>query len=569
MSTPLSEKSARQVKTVLLVNPPDPGLLSGGLGYMYFEPPLGLLYVHTYLKQRPDLDVRVVDLNIEYSAVRDEKTLSALIQEHCREVQPDLVSIAALYYSGIETFHTVAQLFREHAPHSVITMGGHYPTHLTELCLADPVVDYAILSEGETGLSDLIDALNAGRPLDLVEGVGFRTPEGVQKNPRITFWKQYATSPRLDYGSLDFHKYFKSGRQVLDRLHKSGEIRMATLTATRGCPNKCAFCSSPTFWRRRWRPRDVQMVVDEIRHLRDNFGANTFLFNDENICANLRWFNEFLDAITPLGIRWMSYGGLQVRPLADRSLVAKMYKSGICLFNLAIESGNDATLQRIYKPLTIEQTAQAVGNIRALGDGYMTGFFITGFHFETRADVQKTLDFAASLPIDWKCFYCFQPFPGSELYQDCLREGIIDSFNPNYGENYYAPSLKHLDYTDAELQDMNYFANLRLNFLGNINLLAGTAQGQAQARRDFEYVESMASGHVFALHGLARLDALEGNPQAARAHLLKAKTAFEQKKDYWTPYLNGLGVDLDQEYRRACQQAEGHPSGDNQHRQQA
>lgn len=539
------------IRKVLLINPPSANMLldSGSLGYSYFEPPLGVMYVYSFLKKRGDLDVTLVDLNVEYSRVAGRQSLDSLVEYYCKIYEPDLVGIAALYYSDIKVFHKVAKLFKKYRSESIIIMGGHYPSLLTECCLEDETIDYAVLSEGETGLSDLINALNHGTPLEEVEGLGYREGAGIRINPRIHFWKEFKNTPALDFSAIPFEKYFKEGRMILDRIYAPEDIRPATLTASRGCPNKCRFCSSPTFWRRRWRARDVESVVNEMQGLIDKYGVNTFLFNDENICANTTWFRELLDKIAPLKINWMSYGGLQVSPLADQDLVARMYDSGICLFNLAIESGVDQTLERIHKPLTVDKVYRAVENINIQGEKYSTGFFITGFPFETREEVIQTLDFAMGLQIDWKCFYCFQPFPGTELYKECLDQGLIESFNPDYKESFYPPKMKHVDYTVEELGYINYMANLRCNFLDNINLNKGTTQGLEQARRDFAYVDSIAGGHVLALHGLARVEQLNGNTEEAQEYLAKAMTALQNAPEQWELYLKELGLKLEMEHQ--------------------
>ena len=141
------------IKKILFLNPPDPMLVEDvkNQGYAYFEPPIGLLYVYSYLKNQNKYDVYFVDLNIEMKFISKKKledTLEDLINLH----KPDLVAISALYYTSRDIFHKVAKKIKEINPNIKTVFGGHYPTHITNLALEDKNVDYAIISEGELGL---------------------------------------------------------------------------------------------------------------------------------------------------------------------------------------------------------------------------------------------------------------------------------------------------------------------------------------------------------------------------------------------------------------------------------
>jgi anaerobic magnesium-protoporphyrin IX monomethyl ester cyclase len=530
---------------ILLLNPPDPKLLqdAGAPGYAYFEPPLGLLYVYSHLKGRGAHDVRFLDMNIEMR-FKSRLGLKETLNRALSDFRPDLVAIASLYYSSIPVFHAIAAAIKEGFPDVTVAMGGHYPTHMTADCLADPNVDFAILAEGELGLSGLLDALNAGTDLAEVEGLAFKTAGQITRNPRKSFWSGFSSSGRLPWEDIDFRSYFQDSRNVLQRVADRKDLRIAAITATRGCPNNCTFCSSPSFWKRRWRKRPVSEISAEIVFLKTTYGVNTIVFNDENISADPKWFMGLMDELEKLDVVWISNGGLSISSINDEKIIRKMYSSGIGLFNLAVESGSDETLRRVNKRLTLEQTRNVIRLIRENGDGFAIGFFITGFPFEDFAGVRKTIAFAEELDLDWRCFYCFQPFPGCELMEYCQSQGLIDSFDPNYGENAFAPKLKYLDYTAEELNHENYLANLRVNFVGNRNLLLATEASLAQAERDFKYVLDMIPDHVFAFLGLAGVSERRGEALERDRYLLCAKEAAGSSGFDWRKYLDIFAVNI-------------------------
>lgn len=536
-----------KIRKILFLNPPDPSLIENNTsaGYAYYEPPLGLLYVYSFMKNRDDLEVKFVDLNIEMKFISKMNIVDTL-KTHINDFRPDLIAISTLYYSSIHVFHLLAKHIKNINSNILVVFGGHYPTHLTDKCLSDSNIDYAILSEGELGFSDLIDALNGQKILKDVEGVAFKNGEDIIKNPRLTFWEGFANVKRLPWEDTHFHYYFREGRNVLYRIKKKEEIRLATVTATRGCPNTCTFCSSSSFWKRRWRKRNISNVIDEIRYLKDSYHINTVVFNDENISINKSWLIEFLKELKKLNITWISGGGLSIRTINDDNVIQTMYESGIGLFNLAIESGSNNTLKRVKKPLTIEETDNTIKLIRKHGNAVAIGFFIVGFPFEDLASVKQTIDYADSLDLDWKCFYCFQPFPGSDLYTYSKERRLIEDFDIHYGENYFSPDMKHIDYTSVELNRLNYKANIKSNFVDNRNLKIGTNHSLQQAERDFRYVLDMAPNHVFALLGLSEVMRLQKRNDQRIEYLKLAKDAMKENNGTdWAYYLKQFEYDID------------------------
>lgn len=537
-----------KIKKTLFLNPPDPALVKDApdLGYAYFEPPLGLLYVYSYLKNKKKYDTYFVDLNIEMkfiSRLNLYQSLKYLIDFY----KPDMVAISALYYSSINTFHIIAKKIKEINPKIIVVLGGHYPTHITDMALADKNVDYVVISEGELGLAALIDGLNTSSNLENIEGIAFIKNGKLIKNDRKIFWSGFENSKRLPWEDVQVDYYFKEGRHFLYRVYSKDEIRLGAVTATRGCPNQCTFCSSHRFFKRRWRCRKVDLIIDEIKFLKDNCSVNTIVFNDENMTVNKNWLLNLLDELKKLNIKWIAGAGLAVRMINDEELIKKMYESGIALFTLAIESSNDETLKKIKKPLSIDEAKNVIRLIRKYGNGFILGFFITGFPFETKKDILDTLEFAGKLDLDWRSYYCFQPLPGTELHDYCIDNNLMDGYDSsNYTELHYAAEIKYIDYTSKELDKLNYKSNIKYNFLKNRNLLLGTNESLKQAERDFNYVLDIVPNHVFAYLGLAEIEKKRNNLNKRKEYLQKAKNILLNDKSFdWSFYVSMFGIDID------------------------
>ncbi|MBI2054298.1 MAG: B12-binding domain-containing radical SAM protein [Candidatus Staskawiczbacteria bacterium] len=537
----------KTIKKVLFLNPPDPTVANApnNPGYAYFEPPIGLLYIYSYLKNTQKYNVSFCDMNIEMKFL-SKKNLEDTIKDLMELNKPDLVAVSALYYTSREIFHNISKKIKEIDSSTIVVLGGHYPTHITNLALADKNVDFAILSEGEEGMADLIEALNTSSGLENVEGIAYVKDGKIIKNDRRRFWQGFLNSKRLPWEDINMEHYFKEGKSFLYRVFDKNTIKLGSMTATRGCPNQCTFCSSPKFFKHVWRFREIESIVDEIKFLKENYGVNTIIFNDENMTVYKDWFLKLMDEFKKLNVRWVVGGGLSVRTINNEEIIKKMIESGIAIFNIAIESGNEETLKKVKKPLTLPEVENVVRLIRKYGKGYIIGFFIVGFPFETKKDFLDTLEFGGKLDVDWRAYYCFQPFPGIELYDYCLKNNLMKEYDEEKCANYEfhsAAEIKYAGYTSEELSRLNYLYNLKYNFLENRNLLLGTEESLNQAERDFNYVLELAPMHFFSNYCLAEVMRKRNDESKRKEYLKKAKDILENDKSFdWSYYLKELGI---------------------------
>ena len=381
-----------------------------------------------------------------------------------------------------------------------------------------------------------VNAIENGGALDEIDGIAYRNEDDeIVVNSKKMFIEDIDSIPFPNRTAVTFEKYLSGGRRALYRYYKPEELRIASITSTRGCPCKCAFCGSKAFWGQCIRYRTPEKVIEEMVEMRDVHGVNTFVFNDDNQCINTKHFAKMLDLIIKHlpGIKWLSGGGLNVRAINNLELIEKMYQSGICIFNLAIESGKNETLQKIHKPVTVEESENVVKLIREYGDLPICGFFIIGFPFEAIEDMQMTIDFAKKLKIDWCSFYNFQPMPGSELYQYCLNEGLIDCFDINYGENYQPSNIRYDGFTSTDVSRMNYDANVEVNFINNCNLQAN----QQRAIGDFNYVLSLVPDHHIAMYCKGQAYRNLGDEKNAKECFMSAKMLLTQESLYYKYFL--------------------------------
>ena len=133
--------------TLLLVMPPQPGLLSGFAA--------GLVSLANYVSQKlPPVRVDILDLS-DVSLLEAEaklKNWATRYAENRRFV--GITTTTASYQSALK----VARITKQLAPHAVTILGGHHASADPETVLRhhSDIVDLVIIDEGERSLCELI-----------------------------------------------------------------------------------------------------------------------------------------------------------------------------------------------------------------------------------------------------------------------------------------------------------------------------------------------------------------------------------------------------------------------------
>jgi radical SAM superfamily enzyme YgiQ (UPF0313 family) len=207
------------------------------------------------------------------------------------------------------------------------------------------------------------------------------------------------------------------------------------IVASRGCPYRCTFCSSPQMFGTKWVPRAPRAVVDEIKHYYHTLGARYFEFQDLTMVIRRDWIIEFAKILIDeqLDVQWCMPSGTRSEAL-DAEVLAWMKRSGCRSFAYAAESGSPTELARIKKKVKLPRM---LGSMRAAVklDMVTRCHLIFGMPGQTKRDVLLSLVFTTRIAMagvhDLAC-YAFSPYPGSELYDQLVADGRIDPEADDY-----------------------------------------------------------------------------------------------------------------------------------------
>ncbi|MDR2498850.1 MAG: radical SAM protein [Tannerellaceae bacterium] len=202
--------------------------------------------------------------------------------------------------------------------------------------------------------------------------------------------------------------YNHKGVQMVDLFH-----------ASRGCRFSCYPCAVAYLGGRRFRPRPIDKVVEELATI-DN---NRLFIVDNSLAQNKEWEKELFRAMIPFKKKWISH------TIEDDPEI----------LDLAAQAGGWYVYQAIYD--TSDYIRERIRRYHDHGFG-VEGTILLGLDNQTEDDVKRLIDFLHDIDLDLAEFTILTPFPHTKAYDDMIREGRIFDFNwDNYnaGQVVYHP----------------------------------------------------------------------------------------------------------------------------------
>lgn len=348
-------------------------------------------------------------------------------------------------------------LTRQHFPNAFIVAGGEHITALPEFSIQQTnyAINACVLGEGELSFVDLLDALQTGKPLTEVPGIVLNDNGALLKTTARKRETEIDKFPIPAWHLLPVQQYFRHGMVFgVDRGN------CLPIVASRGCPYRCTFCSSPNMWGTRYVLRDVRLVADEMEHLKKTYGVQNVDFYDLTAIIDRQWIIDLCKELIArnLNLTWQLPSGTRSEAI-DKEVAGYMYKAGCRNATYAPESGSERMLKLIKKKVKIKNLLRSAKDSVACGVNVKVNI-IVGLPGETHADLWRTLWFL--LRCSWVGVYdtspgLFYPYPGSYLFKELLKAGEIE----RQGDAYFY----HLIFTDTYTRIKSFNKNMSVRWI--------------------------------------------------------------------------------------------------------
>ncbi len=330
-------------------------------------PPLGLAMVAALTP--PEFEVSLTDENVTVIDFQKET---------------DLVGITAMTIT-VQRAYEIADTFR--ARGVKVILGGSHPSALPEE--ASQHADAVVVGEAEGIWPNVIEDFKANK-LQRIYRQG--------KRPSLV----NLPIPRRDLFAEGAY-YFRN-----------------TISATRGCPYACSFCSVTSFFGHTYRCRPVEEIIKEIETL----NHRKFIgFVDDNIVGNPKFAKEFFRALVPYKIKWAAQASITIA--RDDELLKLAAASGCIMLLIGFETLSPASLAAVGKSINVvDEYETAIKKIHSHGIA-IHGFFIFGLDEDGENIFERTVRFAQKMRLESAQFAWPVPYPGTALCESLDKAGRI------------------------------------------------------------------------------------------------------------------------------------------------
>ncbi len=389
---------------VLLLNPPSPGravLRDYACGETtkadYIWAPVDLLVLSGVLDAAHEL--RVVD------AVAEDLSADAAF-ERAAAWKPDAVFslTAAVSIDHDDRFLT---RLKEATGARVYGLGDVASFAPAETLARARSFDGMVQNFSDPTLNDLA----AGRTEGL-RSVVLRDGDGVAVRP-------VRNGEPMRYG-LPRHDLFPIDRYRLPFTRWRGTT---TILTRYGCPFPCTFCAS------RYLPggeRDLDDVIAELRSIA-KLGIAEVYVRDFTFGPTRQRAQELCRRMVEadLGLRWSAECRLDV---LDEPTLDLMSRAGCEVILVGVETGDGEVAARLGKNHQETRSHRILQKARDVGIR-SCGHFVLGSPGESRQQIESTIDFACSLPLDYASFNLYAPRLATDMRKQLISEGRLKDGN--------------------------------------------------------------------------------------------------------------------------------------------
>ncbi len=419
-----------EIRKVILVRPPR---------YMWpfinesdnFLLPLGLPCIAAAIREKyPRIEVKIIDcppLKIGWQSLR----------EILKRENPDIVGAGeeALYQ------HEAGRLFKlakEINPKVLTFAGGHFFSWMLEYSLGRYPIDVIVRFEGEETVVELIRFLESGADLAAVQGIAYKRNGSIHQTPDRPLVEDLDRLPIPAYDLMPMGKYSPFGYIW---------PQSVTLEHSRGCIDRCNFCSLWTFWGKhnkadidkdeldvvpRYRTKSVERMLEEVDIIYQKYGRRYIIWADPTFNLDPAWTDAFCEGLLKRNYRDLYWWAFLRADFALRDerlgILGKMVKAGMIHPLIGIERCCSEDLKKIRKTGYSRELIKEVFTIfkRKYPQVFRQGTFVTCLPFDTRKSMLELVKYAVEIDIDYPAFHPVAPVPGTYLYQETKKSGLLD-----------------------------------------------------------------------------------------------------------------------------------------------
>jgi len=380
-------------------------------------------------------EVSAVMLDHNWCIDSASETLFRLVQSAVAEFVPELIGVGGLT-ADYHFLRDCINICRKVSPSTPIVCGGGAVTYDSEYVFSDLKPDFAVIGEAERTIVNLVDCLGSAGNLAEIEGIAFWKGDQACFTLPSVFVDNLDDLPYPDYTPFSYEKTFAVQNPIDFILsHSRKTPRIMPITLGRSCPFSCTFCCHKTG--STYRERSIKSALKEIAFMHEQHNFNVLLVYDELLAVKQDRILELCNGIQQIkkdlsiDFDWTC----ALRPVnLDLDVLKSMKDAGCTIIGFGLESASQRILDSMKKKTFVQQIQLALQATSEAGLG-VQGNFIFGDPAETIDTIDETMSFFHSNCEDLIINLGYiTPYPGSELFDNCLRSGLIKDRHLYYSQ---------------------------------------------------------------------------------------------------------------------------------------
>jgi len=346
--------------------------------------------------------------------------------EVARGLQPHIVGYSVL--TGSQRYYLDLNLRIRDALHGKVfsAFGGAHPTFFPEM-IEEQGVDGICIGEGEGAILDLANSLangdggspELGQPRSDIANWHLKLNGDILRNPVRPLTADLSSFPQPDRAL------------VYDKQPALEHSRIKHFMAGRGCPFNCTYCFNHAYYEiyegeRRGLQRSVDHVIEEVCSVSERYPLEHVVFVDDMFVLNRKWMEEFAEK-WPEQVGLSFFCNVRANVIAKRpEIVSLLKKAGCSTASMGIEAANDRIRNELLQRHMSREEMLETGRLFQEAGIHLTTTNMLGLPTATLEDDLETMRLNARVGSSYAHAFLFQPYPGTQLGQFAMDEGLME-----------------------------------------------------------------------------------------------------------------------------------------------
>ncbi len=381
------------------------------------------------------------------------KVSTKLLITSIEEFVPRLVCFTAVYsqYAFIEK---IARLIKSQWPDTYLIIGGPHATLKPDEVITGPF-DSVCTGEGEFPTVELCNQLECQNEPHGIANLWIKSLNGsIEKNKPRDFLQDLDLLPFPD-------------REMWKPWMKAQLDDDLAVLLGRGCPYDCTYCSNHALRKvahgRYVRMRSPENILQEVSFLHENYQYRRIYFEVETIALHKTWMIELCSQLATFNStihHLISYGcNFRISPQSmDENLFIALEQANFSRINIGLESGSERIRRDVLKRNYSNDDFLKVVSLARKNGLKIYIFNMIGLPGESLSDHKETVLLNRQCQPDRHNTGIFYPYPGTELYNTCIQQGLIQGTLDTQRER-TQPIIELPSFTKTQIQSAHTWFN--------------------------------------------------------------------------------------------------------------